>query len=114
MPIKKFKATVHNTGPGDVVIQSSTSYYGSRGLVQKTKVSTRASSTSSTPKSSPSKARGKTYGLTPSYEQVQGFDFDAAMVEPLKLPQSKVRQPHSYQPKWGLSILLLLVTKRLY
>ena len=98
MPIKKFKANLHNTGPGDVLIKNSTSYYTSRGLVQKTKVSKQPSSANSTPNASPSKSpQKKTHGLTSCHEQVQGFDFDAAMLEPLKLPQSKVHTQISLQ-----------------
>ena len=98
MPIKKFKANVHNSGTGDVLIQSSTSYYTSRGLVQKTKASTRASSANSTPNASPSKSQKNMHVFTPCHEQVHhdGFDYDAAMMEPLKLPQSKVRRSQSW------------------
>lgn len=98
MPIKKFKANVQNTGPGDVLIQSSTSHYTSRGLVQKTKVSKQPPA-NSTPTTSPSKSPQKiTHGLTPCHEQVQGFDFDGAMLEPLRLPQSKAREYYYHSP----------------
>jgi hypothetical protein len=100
MPSKKYKPTQKNTGPGDVLILSSTSYYTSRGLVEKTKVSKHASSPEKSPSKSPEKL---THGLTPHSRSGGAFDFDQAMLEPLKLPQSKVCH--------GLTVLCQIETR---
>jgi hypothetical protein len=90
MPIKKFKQTSENTGPGDCVILSSTSHYTSCGLIEKKRVSRHTTSPQKSPSKSPEKP---THGLTPSNVPGARFDFDTAMLEPLKLPQSKVSLP---------------------
>lgn len=88
MPTKKYKPTQKTTGPGDTVILSSTSYYTSRGLVEKTTVSKHANSPQKSPSKSPEKL---THGLTPHDSPGGHCDFNQAMLEPLKLPQSKAR-----------------------
>jgi hypothetical protein len=92
MPVKRYKPTPKNTGSGDVVILSSTSHYTSRGLVEKRTLSKHTStSKTASPEKSPSKSPQKpTHGLTPDVGIHGGFDFDQGMLEPLKLPQSKV------------------------
>jgi hypothetical protein len=90
MPSKKFKPTARNTGPGDVVILSSTSHYTSRGLVEKTKVSKQSTMAQSTPHTSPSKSPKKDDLKHASCDDpTGGVDFDTTMLEPLKLPHSK-------------------------
>jgi hypothetical protein len=92
MPVKKYKPTAKNTGEGDVVILSSTSHYTARGLVEKQTVSKHGSTgNTASPEKSPLKSPQKpTHGLTPDVGIHGGFDFDQGMLEPLKLPQSKV------------------------
>jgi hypothetical protein len=81
MPIKKYKPNQTNTGSGDVVILSSTSRYTARGLVEKKTVSQHTRGIASSPDKSLSKSPQKPTG---------GLNFDEAMLEPLKLPHSKV------------------------
>jgi hypothetical protein len=111
MPIKKYKPNQKNTGSGDVVILSSTSRYTARGLVEKKTVSQHTSMASS-PEKSPSKSPQKPTG---------GLNFDKAMLEPLKLPQSKVGlnstacvRNWEAEPGHNLPTLIFPVTKRLY
>jgi hypothetical protein len=95
MGTKKYKRTTKNTGAGDVVILSSTSHYTSRGLVEKKTVSKHDNGLEISPSKSPEKP---THGLTPRNATGSGYSFDEAMMEPLKLPQSRVSDTFSLAP----------------
>ena len=95
MGTKKYKCTMKNTGAGDVVILSSTSHYTSCRLVEKRTVSKHDNSLEISPFKSPEKP---THGLTPRNATGSGYSFDEAMMEPLKLPQSKVSDMFSLAP----------------
>jgi hypothetical protein len=93
MPIKKFNPNLTNTASGDTLIISTSSHYTARGLVKKTKVSKQNLQASVSPSKSPSKPA---YGLSPllPVEGSQNINFDDVLLEPLKLPKSKVRATH--------------------